>query len=239
LEIDFFERSERLEKSFSEANYIIMKKVPQTAANEEDAEERLLAVAAQIDEFEGYARSREQCAHAARIAVLADTLAIKFQIGAHDRFALRQAALIHDIGELTMNRDYIKASRFLRADERIDMQRHTVIGEQETAKRGLGRAVQLLVRWHHEWWNGAGYPDAVERGQIPLGARILRVADTYAALTDARPYREPLSAAEAEKYLTDWAGIEFDPRVVKMFLTLEEGEKLKTKSEKLKIEEVF
>jgi HD-GYP domain-containing protein (c-di-GMP phosphodiesterase class II) len=101
------------------------------------------------------------------------------------------------------------------------MQRHTVIGEQETARRGLSRAVQLIVRWHHEWWNGGGYPDALCREQIPLAARILRVSDTYAALTDARPFRAAISEAEARKYLTEWAGIEFDPAVVKMFLSLE------------------
>ncbi len=202
-----------------------MKNAPQATPIEEDAEERLLAVAALIDEFEGYARNRQQGAHAARIAVLADALAIKFQLAAHDRFALRQAALVHDIGEMVMNREYTKASWILHPDERFDMQRHAVIGEQEAAKRGLGRTVQLLVRWHHEWWNGAGYPDAIEREQIPLAARILRLADTYVALTGARSYREAFSAAAAEKYLTDWAGIEFDPRVVKMFLTLEETEK--------------
>ena len=81
--------------------------------------------------------------------------------------------------------------------------------------------MQLLVRWHHEWWNGSGYPDALEQEQIPLAARILRVCDTYAALTDSRPYSTAISSAEAKRYLTEWAGIEFDPKVVKVFLTLE------------------
>ena len=120
-----------------------------------------------------------------------------------------------------MNREYIKSNRMLRADERIDMQRHTVIGEQEAAKRGWNRAVQLLVRWHHEWWNGAGYSDALEREQIPLAARILRVADTYAAMTDARPYKAAVSETVAKRYLTEWAGIELDPKIVKAFLSLE------------------
>lgn len=184
----------------------------------DDHEERLLKTAADADEFEGYARG----AHAARIAVLADALAIKFGLAAHDRFLLRQAALLHDAGERAMNRDYIKANRALRDDERIDVQRHSVVGEQEAAKRGLSRAVCLLVRWHHEWWNGAGYPDALSRQQIPLAARILRAADTFAALTAERPYRAAVSAAEAKKYLTESAGIEFDPQVVKLFLTLED-----------------
>jgi HD-GYP domain-containing protein (c-di-GMP phosphodiesterase class II) len=186
------------------------------SVQETNTEERLLKLAAEIDEFEGYARP-----HAARIAALADELAKKFNLSSHDRYSLRQAALVHDIGEVVMNRDYIRANRVLRDDERIDMQRHTVIGEQEAAKHGLSRAVQLLVRWHHEWWSGAGYPDALERDLIPLAARILRVCDTYAAMTDARPYSGAISEAEAKRYLTEWAGIEFDPFVVKAFLGLE------------------
>ncbi|HEX8734916.1 MAG TPA: HD domain-containing phosphohydrolase [Pyrinomonadaceae bacterium] len=185
-------------------------------AQETNTDERLLTLAAGIDEFEGYAH-----AHATRIAALADAVAQKFNLSPHDRYSLHQAALVHDIGEVLMNREYIRASRVLRDDERVDMQRHTVIGEQEAAKRGLSRAVQLLVRWHHEWWSGAGYPDALERDLIPLAARILRVCDTYAAMTDARPYRAAISETEAKRYLTEWAGIEFDPSVVMAFLSLE------------------
>jgi HD-GYP domain-containing protein (c-di-GMP phosphodiesterase class II) len=182
----------------------------------EDFEENLLQIAKLNDEFEGYAHP-----HAERIAILSDMVAQKFHLAAHDRHSLRQAALIHDVGERVMNREYIKAARVLTVQEQVDMQRHTVIGEQETAKRGLSRAVQLLVRWHHEWWNGSGYPDALSREQIPLAARILRVSDTYAALTDKRPFRAAISKEEARKYLTEWSGIEFDPAVVKMFLSLE------------------
>ena len=125
---------------------------------ETNTDERLVKIADATDEFEGYAHP-----HATRIAVLANEAAKKFNLSPHDRHSLRQAALVHDIGEAVMDRDYIKANRPLRDDERIDMQRHTVIGEQEAAELGLSRAVQLLVRWHHEWWSGAGYPDALER----------------------------------------------------------------------------
>lgn len=187
------------------------------AQQEMPVDEPLLQLSAAIDEFEGYAHP-----HGRRVAVIAEAIAEKFNFALHDRSALRQAALVHDLGEMVMNREYIKASRLLREDERIDMQRHTVIGEQEAAKRGLGRAVQLLVRWHHEWWNGTGYPDTLEREQIPLAARILRVADTFAALTDSRPYSVAISASEAKRYLVEWSGIEFDPKVVKAFLSLDE-----------------
>jgi HD-GYP domain-containing protein (c-di-GMP phosphodiesterase class II) len=188
---------------------------PEEAPSENFSDESLAQISAAMDEFEGYAHP-----HGRRIAVIADAIAAKFNFAPHDRQALRQAALVHDIGELVMNREYIKANRLLREEERIDMQRHTVIGEQEAARRGLGRAVQLLVRWHHEWWNGSGYPDALEREQGPLAARILRVADTFAALTDSRPYSVAISASEAKRYLVEWSGIEFDPSVVKAFLSL-------------------
>lgn len=191
------------------------------SAKESVADEQILKIARAIDKFEGYPYP-----HAERVADIANILAQKFYFASHDILSLREAALIHDIGEMTMNRDYIKVNRPLRADERVDMQRHTVIGEQEAAKDGFNRAVQLLVRWHHEWWNGGGYPDALEREEIPLAARILRVADTYATLTEARPYRAPFSVFEAKRHLTEWAGIEFDPKVVKMLLTLEGSEEL-------------
>jgi len=177
------------------------------------SDERILRVSAAMDEFENYAPNQ----HAAQIAALGDALAQKFNLAAHDRIFLRQAALVHDIGEVLMNREYILSSQMLTANERLDLQRHPVIGEQETAKLGQPRGVQLIVRWHHEWWNGGGYPDGLETEQIPLAARILRVADTYTALTSERPFRAALGVGEARKYLVEWAGIEFDPAVVRAF----------------------
>ncbi|MGI8467195.1 MAG: HD-GYP domain-containing protein [Pyrinomonadaceae bacterium] len=186
-------------------------------AQKKGLDEKLLQTAAAIDDFEGCARP-----HALHIAVVAEAIAKKFYLSPHDCLILRQAALVHDLGEMVMNRNYIKVSRELTVEERADMRRHPVIGEQEAAKRGLNRAVGLLVRWHHEWWNGMGYPDALEREQIPLVARILRVADSYVSLTGARPYRAAFSEVDAKKFLTEWAGIEFDPQVVQALLSLEE-----------------
>ena len=91
-----------------------------------------------------------------------------------DRQSLRDAALLHDLGEVAMDRDYIHREGTLTDEERIDLSRHPVIGEQEVGRVGTDRAVHLIVRWHHEWWNGSGYPDALSREEIPLAARILR-----------------------------------------------------------------
>lgn len=183
--------------------------------NERVTGDAFMRLAAAADDFERYAHP-----HAARIAKLADTLARQFHLAQQDRASLKIAALAHDLGEVAMERDYIRREGALKEDERLDLQRHPIIGEQEAARAGADRGAQLLVRWHQEWWNGAGYPDALRREQIPLGARILRVADAYASLTDARPYRPARSEEEARQHLRQWAGLEFDPRVVRAFLSL-------------------
>ncbi len=179
------------------------------------ASEAFLQLALATDKFEQYRNS-----HATRIAAIADEIAQRFNVAPHDRESLKVAALLHDLGEAAMERQYIQRSGSLTDEERIDLARHPVIGEQEAARAGADRSAQLLVRWHHEWWNGSGYPDTLHREEIPLGARILRVADSYAALTDARPYRPALTEAEAKQELTTWAGIEFDPHVVNVLLSL-------------------
>jgi HD-GYP domain-containing protein (c-di-GMP phosphodiesterase class II) len=168
-----------------------------------------------IDRFERYENP-----HAQRVATIADEIAHAFHLARHDRGSLYAAVLLHDLGEVAMERDYIQADRALTAEERLDLARHPVIGEREASRVGADRAAQLLVRWHHEWWNGAGYPDALRREEIPLAARILRVADSYAALTDDRPFRPSLSEEAARRELTHRAGIEFDPSVVAVFLSL-------------------
>lgn len=178
---------------------------------------------ANADEFEAYRNP-----HAQRIAAIADEIAKTFNLAPHDRFSVRIAAFAHDLGEVVMNRAYIKLARPLSEEERIDLARHPLLGELEAARAGANRGAQLLVRWHHEWWNGTGYPDGLRFEQIPLGARILRVADTYAALTDARPFREAYSERQAREHLIQWAGLEFDPNVVHKFLAIEPIKELKS-----------
>jgi HD-GYP domain-containing protein (c-di-GMP phosphodiesterase class II) len=186
------------------------------ADNERALGEVFLELALVTDHFEAYANP-----HAIRLARLADEMAKLFKLARQDRASLRLAALAHDMGEVTMERDYIKRAGELREEERLDLARHPLIGEREAARSGADRGAQLLVRWHQEWWNGMGYPDALQREQIPLAARILRVADAYASLTDTRPFRPARTEEEARRHLTEWAGLEFDPRVVQAFLSLE------------------
>jgi HD-GYP domain-containing protein (c-di-GMP phosphodiesterase class II) len=183
--------------------------------------EAFTQLAKTTDKFERYDNP-----HAQRIAAIADEIAKVFHLARHDRGSLHAAALLHDLGEVAMERDYIQSGDALSIEQRTDLTRHPVIGEREASRVGADRAAQLLVRWHHEWWNGAGYPDALRREEIPLAARILRVADAYAALTDARPFRRALTERTARQELIDRAGIEFDPGVVNVFLSLDRFDEL-------------
>jgi HD-GYP domain-containing protein (c-di-GMP phosphodiesterase class II) len=187
------------------------------------ARDAYLDLAAAADQFEQYVNP-----HAIRIAAIADRIAEAFHMAPQDRKSLRIAARMHDLGEVAMERDYIKRAGSLTEEERLDLQRHPVIGEQEAARASAHRDVQLLVRWHHEWWNGSGYPDALRQDEIPLAARVLRAADSYAALTDARPFRAALTEAEARAQIVRLAGIEFDPAVVNALLGLRNLEEMRS-----------
>ena len=190
---------------------------------DKSTDEAFLQLAVTIDQFERYENP-----HAVRIAAIADEIAKVFHLARHDRGSLRAASLLHDLGEVAMERDYIQRSGSLNDEDRVDLARHPIIGEREASRVGADRAAQLLVRWHHEWWNGQGYPDALRSDDIPLAARILRLSDCYAALTDARPFRPALSVEAATTEIVQRAGIEFDPSVVDAFLVMTPIKELET-----------
>lgn len=184
-------------------------------APENKIDAKLLEKAEEIDVFTGFT-----IGHSGRVASLSAAIGAGLHLVPDDIDMLKQAAFLRDIGELRMDRDYIRAARILTAEERLDLRRHSVIGEQEAARLDVSRAVQLVIRWNHEWWNGSGYPDGLAREEIPLKSRILRVADAYGALRSARPFRSAYPEVSAKKYLIEWSGIEFDPMAVKVFLSL-------------------
>ena len=178
-------------------------------------EETINRLADRIDHFEKYTQP-----HSRLIAELATQLARRFGLAAPDIDAITEAAMLHDIGLYAMSPAYHALPRPLSFEARLDLWRHSVIGEQQMAKRDSMRCAQLLVRWHHEWWNGSGYPDMLAFEDIPIGARILRAVELCAALLSDRPYRAAQDEQQAIETLTASAGIECDPYVVKALLSL-------------------
>ncbi len=154
------------------------------------------------------------------MADLATHLARRLGLTQPDIHAVAEAAFLHDIGLHAMMPAYQAAAGPLSFEERMDLWRHPIIGEQQMAKRDAMRHAQLLVRWHHEWWNGTGYPDQLSFEDIPIGARLLRAVELYSALIADRPYRAALSHEQAIDTLKASAGVECDPYVVKALVSL-------------------
>jgi diguanylate cyclase (GGDEF)-like protein len=145
---------------------------------------------------------------------LAKSVGERLGLTSDEMRTLRLAAIFHDIGKVSVSNAVLNKRGPLTEDERRQVERHVVVGERILSSVDFLEDVRPLVRHAHERWDGAGYPDGLAGEAIPLGARIVHVCDAYHAMTTSRPYRGPLSEAEAREQLTAGAGGQFDPRVV-------------------------
>ena len=131
---------------------------------------------------------------------------------------LEWAGLLHDIGKIGIRDSVLLKPGRLNREERMLMNEHPVKGEEILKDVDQLAKERPLIRHHHEWYNGSGYPDRLIGEEIPLLARVLHVADAFEAMTASRPYRPiPLTHLEALQELKRYAGIQFDPNVVEAF----------------------
>jgi diguanylate cyclase (GGDEF)-like protein len=127
---------------------------------------------------------------------------------------LRFGAVFHDIGKIAVPEAILNKRGPLTAEERSEIERHTIVGEQILAPVEFLAGARRLVRHEHERWDGAGYPDGLAGEEIPLGARIILACDALHAMTSDRPYRRAMPEEQAWAELRANAGTQFDPRVV-------------------------
>ena len=132
---------------------------------------------------------------------------------------IRRAAMIHDIGKIGIPDAILTKPDSLTPRERSVIEQHPVIAVRILQKMSFLEREVAIVRHHHEKWNGQGYPDGLANASIPLGARILAVADTFDALTSDRSYHNSRSVDEAMGIVADSSGYDFDPEVVKAFVS--------------------
>jgi two-component system, cell cycle response regulator len=158
-------------------------------------------------------RHPELGTHAETVALAADT-AEALGLPADEVEQVRHASELHDVGKVAIPDAILGKPGPLTAEEWEFVHRHPVIGERIILAAPALARVAALVRASHERWDGAGYPDGLASEQIPIGARIVAVADAFAAMTAGRPYRARRTAAEALDELRRHAGTQFDPVVV-------------------------
>jgi putative two-component system response regulator len=185
------------------------------------------------------AREQGMRGHCERLTLLAMRLSLALGLGEDELETIRLGALLHDIGTIGVP-DRVLSKAASLTDEEVElMQAHTVIGDNMLAPIDLLAAVRPIVRHHHERWDGAGYPDGLAGEEIPLGARIMAVADAVEAMSASRVYREPLPEPAIVRELELGRGSQWDPAVVDLVLKLIETDAISFSAEGLQISQVL
>jgi len=156
--------------------------------------------------------------HSERVASLAARLGQALELSREDQYCLRTAAALQEIGTVGVRESILQKRGSLTTEEYEEIKKHPLIGETLCAALRCADDVGPVIRYHQERWDGQGYPDGLRGEQIPLLARVMAVADGYAALTSERPYRSALSPQAAARILEEGAGSQWDPTVVRVFL---------------------
>ena len=158
--------------------------------------------------------------HSRRVATYAQRVARYLGWNRRDARDLALAALVHDLGKTWIANDILLKADLLSEEERRKMERHPVIGARILIGCDVHPFYVETVLYHHEAWDGSGYPTGLKEEEIPLSARILSVADVYDVLTSQRPYKGALSEDVARERLLLGSAASFDPMIVHAFLNL-------------------
>ena len=153
-------------------------------------------------------------AHAHDVADLSERVAERLELDCAEVRTIRYAALLHDIGKIGIRTEILTKPGKLTEAEFFEMKQHTLIGQRILEPIPFFADVHRLVRWAHERWDGAGYPDGIAGEEIPLGARIICACDALHAMTSTRPYRAAMPLEDAIEEMRRCAGTQFDPDVV-------------------------
>ncbi|MBI4227473.1 MAG: HD domain-containing protein [Candidatus Omnitrophica bacterium] len=176
------------------------------------------SLAAILDAMDGNAPHGKS--HTRLLAEVALALADALGLGVEDRRSVHYAALLHDAGRVAVPDEILLKPTKLTGRERRIIQRHPVKGVELMRPLEILEPAIPIILHHHERYDGRGYPKGLRGDEIPLGARILAVANAYEAMVCERPYRDPLAPEQAAREIQRNAGTQFDPRVVEAFQRL-------------------
>jgi ribonuclease P protein subunit RPR2 len=160
--------------------------------------------------------------HAERVAAYGIEIARAHGMDRPDAPELEFGFLLHDIGKVAIPDAILYKPGSLTEDEREQMAQHPVIGAEIVDGIEFLQEAAKVVRYHHERWDGTGYPDGLEGEEIPIAARVFAVADVFDALTTDRPYRPALDLDDARRMIDRGSGSHFDPEVVEAFNSIDD-----------------
>jgi len=155
--------------------------------------------------------------HSERVCYYSDVVSRKLSLSPKDRTELQIAAYLHDIGKVGISDRFINKRGALNSTDWAVIRQHTQKSIELLAPLKLSNNIVSYIQYHHEHYDGTGYPEGLIGEHIPLGARVIALSDSYDSMTSARPYRKPLSPGEARNELLKCAGKQFDPRLVSLF----------------------
>jgi putative nucleotidyltransferase with HDIG domain len=181
---------------------------PRNGAGEAHAQ-RLAALTDRLESRDGYASD-----HTTAVSLLAVAIGRELGLRKDELAAVELGALLHDVGKLEVPEKILNKPAALTRLEWRKMRRHVEWGERLLHRLVDMPAVLAVVRWHHERWDGGGYPDGKRGEQIPLAARIVAVADAFQAIIEERPYRGGRTEEDALAEIRRHAGSQFDPKCV-------------------------
>jgi len=156
--------------------------------------------------------------HSARVTVLAEAIARRLGWDQEQLAHLKVGGTLHDLGKLAISDDVLSKPGRLDEGELAQIREHPKLGARILFRIASLRKALPYVLYHHEHWDGRGYPTGRSGEQIPVEARVLAVADAFDAMTSDRPYRRALSHEDALAELVRCSGTQFDPEIVRVFL---------------------
>ena len=156
--------------------------------------------------------------HSERVAHICLSIANKMKLSFEEKERLHIAALLHDIGKIGIPEEILKKPAKLSNDEWIIVKEHPDKGADILKPIKQLQDILPIIRHHHERYGGAGYPDGLKDGDIPLGSRIIAIADNFDAMASTRPYRRPMKRNVAVEEIIRCKGTQFDPQIVDSFL---------------------
>ena len=156
--------------------------------------------------------------HSDRVAHYSNLIAMDLHLSTEELTDLQIGTFLHDIGKIGIERKILQKEGDLTGQEMKMVKNHTHLGTQLVGPLDISPMIKVIIRNHHERYDGKGYPDELAGEAIPLSARIVMIADAYDAMISDRPYRKALSSNEALQELQSCAGSQFDPLLVDVFL---------------------